>query len=105
MLGHLQKILFLQKNKIRSNSLLKINCTINAVSQKRNATNLNKVSDFPAEVDAVVIGGGSVGCSTILHLSQLFKGNVVLLEKFQITSGTTWHTAGIYLYNCTECSF
>nr|XP_009857807.1 sarcosine dehydrogenase, mitochondrial-like isoform X1 [Ciona intestinalis] len=50
---------------------------------------------IPTEADVVVIGAGSVGCSTAYHLSKLGAGKVVMLEKSQITSGTTWHTAGI----------
>nr|XP_039249163.1 sarcosine dehydrogenase, mitochondrial-like [Styela clava] len=51
--------------------------------------------EFPTEADVVVIGGGSIGCSTAYHLSKLTKGNIVLLEKDKLTSGTTWHTAGL----------
>lgn len=50
----------------------------------------------PTEADAVVIGGGSIGCSTLYHLTKLGVNNVVLLERDQLTAGTTWHTAGIY---------
>ncbi|XP_076800239.1 sarcosine dehydrogenase, mitochondrial-like [Clavelina lepadiformis] len=50
---------------------------------------------LPSEADVVVIGAGSVGCSTAYHLSKLYGSKVVLLEKDKITSGTTWHTAGI----------
>ena len=49
---------------------------------------------LPNEVDAVIVGGGSVGCSLAYHLAKLNNGNVVLLERNRITSGTTWHTAG-----------
>jgi len=49
---------------------------------------------LPGEADVVVIGGGSLGCSTAYHLAKMGAGNVVLLEKHKLTSGTTWHTAG-----------
>ena len=49
---------------------------------------------LPEEADVVVIGGGSVGCSTAYHLAKMGAGKVVLLEKHKLTSGTTWHTAG-----------
>ena len=35
-----------------------------------------------------------IGCSTLYHLAKMGVTNVVLLEKDQITAGTTWHTAG-----------
>lgn len=49
----------------------------------------------PPEADVVVIGGGSIGCSTLYHLTKLGVNNVVLLERDQLTAGTTWHTAGL----------
>ena len=42
----------------------------------------------------VVIGGGVVGCSIAWHLAQRDLGEVVLLERDRIGSGTTWHSAG-----------
>ncbi|XP_039268974.2 sarcosine dehydrogenase, mitochondrial-like isoform X2 [Styela clava] len=55
--------------------------------------NVNK--SLPDSADVVVIGGGSVGCSTAYHLAKLKAGKVVLIEKDRLTSGTTWHTGGI----------
>ena len=43
----------------------------------------------------VVIGGGIVGCSVAYHLTKLGWDDVVLVEKAQLTSGTTWHAAGL----------
>ena len=40
-------------------------------------------------------GGGSIGCQTAYHLAKRGLKNVVLLEKDQLTAGTTWHTAGL----------
>lgn len=48
----------------------------------------------PRSADAVVIGGGSLGCQTIYHLAKMGMTNVVLLERDRLTAGTTWHTAG-----------
>lgn len=48
-----------------------------------------------AEADVVIIGGGSVGASTLYHLTKLGVQNAVLLERDQLTSGTTWHSAGL----------
>ena len=44
---------------------------------------------------AVVIGGGVIGCSILYHLVKLGWTDVVLLERKQLTSGTTWHAAGL----------
>ena len=43
----------------------------------------------------VIIGGGSVGASTLYHLTKLGINKAVLLERAQLTSGTTWHSAGL----------
>jgi 4-methylaminobutanoate oxidase (formaldehyde-forming) len=43
----------------------------------------------------VIIGGGVIGCSVAYHLGKLGWSDVVLLERKQLTSGTTWHAAGL----------
>ena len=43
----------------------------------------------------LISGGGSIGCNTLYHLTKLGMKNVVLLERNRLTSGTTWHTAGL----------
>lgn len=50
--------------------------------------------DLPASSKVVVIGGGIVGCSTAYHLAKLGV-EVVLLERRKLTSGTTFHAAGL----------
>ena len=51
--------------------------------------------DLPTHARIVIIGGGVIGCSVAYHLTQLGWRDVVLLERKQLTSGTTWHAAGL----------
>ena len=50
---------------------------------------------LPARADVVIIGGGIVGCSIAYHLTRLGITDVLLLERRQLTCGTTWHAAGL----------
>lgn len=50
---------------------------------------------FPSQARVVVIGGGIVGTSVAYHLTERGWRDVVLLERKQLTSGTTWHAAGL----------
>src|SRR3984885_8353843 len=43
----------------------------------------------------VVVGGGIIGCSVAYHLAHMGVKDVVLLERDRLTSGTTWHAAGL----------
>ncbi len=47
-----------------------------------------------SHAQVVVIGGGVVGCSVIYHLTRLGLQDVVLIERSELTSGSTWHAAG-----------
>ncbi|WP_415714638.1 GcvT family protein [Roseibium sp.] len=49
----------------------------------------------PSKARVVIIGGGVVGCSVAYHLVKKGWSDVVLLERKQLTSGTTWHAAGL----------
>jgi 4-methylaminobutanoate oxidase (formaldehyde-forming) len=50
---------------------------------------------LPDQARVVIIGGGIVGCSIAYHLTKLGWDDVVLLERKQLTCGTTWHAAGL----------
>ena len=52
-------------------------------------------SKFPEHAKVVIIGGGVIGCSTAYHLAKLGWKDIVLLERAQLTAGTTWHAAGL----------
>lgn len=50
---------------------------------------------IPSSARVVIVGGGVIGCSVAYHLAQIGWSDVVLLERKQLTSGTTWHAAGL----------
>lgn len=58
------------------------------------------MSDFPTTARVVIIGGGVVGTSTLYHLAKAGWKDCVLLEKNELTAGSTWHAAG----NCPNFS-
>ena len=53
------------------------------------------LAGLPDRAEIVVIGGGIIGCSTAYHLARDHKADVLLLEQGQLTSGSTWHAAGL----------
>ncbi len=58
------------------------------------------MSDFPTSARVVIIGGGAVGVSALYHLAKAGWTDCVLLEKNELTAGSTWHAAG----NCPSFS-
>lgn len=50
---------------------------------------------FPTQARVVIVGGGVIGCSVAYHLTKLGWKEVVLLERKELTCGTTWHAAGL----------
>mgnify|MGYP001799576102 CR=1 FL=1 len=58
------------------------------------------MSDFPTTARVVIIGGGAVGVSSLYHLAKMGWTDCVLLEKNELTAGSTWHAAG----NCPNFS-
>jgi len=53
------------------------------------------MKELPQSTKVVVIGGGIAGCSCAYHIAKFGWKDVVLLERDQLTSGTTWHAAGL----------
>ena len=53
------------------------------------------MAELPKQANVVIIGGGVIGCSIAYHLAKMGWSDVVLLERQQLTSGTTWHAAGL----------
>jgi glycine/D-amino acid oxidase-like deaminating enzyme len=56
---------------------------------------VNDAQELPARARVVVVGGGVAGCSTAYHLAKRGWTDVVLVERKRLTSGTTWHAAGL----------
>ncbi len=53
------------------------------------------MQSIPSHARVVIIGGGIVGCSVAYHLAKRGCSDVLLLERQQLTCGTTWHAAGL----------
>src|SRR5271167_3302465 len=51
--------------------------------------------DLPRRARVIIVGGGVIGCSVAYHLTKLKWSDVLLLERKQLTGGTTWHAAGL----------
>src|SRR5882757_11240077 len=50
---------------------------------------------LPSRARVVIVGGGVIGCSVAYHLTKMGWSDIVLLERKQLTCGTTWHAAGL----------
>lgn len=53
------------------------------------------MADLPSSAQAVIIGGGVGGCSIAYHLTHMGWKEVVIIERHELTSGSTWHSAGL----------
>ncbi len=67
---------------------------INPAAARAEAASPSASGDLPGRAQYVVVGGGVIGTSIAYHLALLGATDVVLLERKQLTSGTTWHAAG-----------
>lgn len=54
---------------------------------------MTELRKLPSHASVIVIGGGVMGCSVLYHLAKLGVSDAILLERNQLTSGTTWHSA------------
>ena len=61
-------------------------------SNRKDAANVTPT--FLAQVQTVIIGGGSLGCNIAYHLTKLGMTDVVVLGRDKLTSGTAWHATG-----------
>src|SRR5688572_33003286 len=53
------------------------------------------MTTLPTSARVIIIGGGIIGCSTAYHLAKLGWKDVLLIERHKLTSGSTWHAAGL----------
>jgi glycine cleavage system aminomethyltransferase T/glycine/D-amino acid oxidase-like deaminating enzyme len=67
---------------------------INPAAARAEDATSRQSGDLPSRAQYVVVGGGVVGTSIAYHFALLGASDVVLLERKQLTSGTTWHAAG-----------
>src|SRR5690606_2517902 len=61
----------------------------------KGAVRQGRIRIMKSNARAVVIGGGVVGVSTLYHLAKKGWSDVVLIERKELTSGSTWHAAGL----------
>lgn len=80
--------------------LTSVTKTIKPISIRQSVTTS---VDLPQQVDAVIIGGGIIGCSILYQLSK--RGvRALLIERGKLTCGTTFHTAGL-VWSLRPCRF
>src|SRR4030043_1109701 len=53
------------------------------------------MAELPTHAQVVIIGGGVGGCSIAYHLTKMGWKDVVILERHELTAGSTWHSAGL----------
>ena len=75
--------------------LLRKHHQLNEKSKYYSTSHNVSCNNIPKSANVVIIGGGIIGNSIAYHLGKLGIKDIVLLEQNQITSGTTWHAAGL----------
>ena len=60
--------------------------------------------EIPTHAEVVIIGGGIMGCGLAYHLPKEGINDVVLFEKAELTSGSTWHAAGQITHSTSSYS-
>ncbi|XP_077988921.1 dimethylglycine dehydrogenase, mitochondrial-like [Glandiceps talaboti] len=86
---------YFQQARLTTSALQRFSTTSNNSNENGNGR-LNKRPGDTA--DTLIIGGGCVGVSTAYHLAKAGMKDVVLLEKSELTAGSTWHAAGLAAY-------
>lgn len=72
------------------------NSSLNSLNSSSSLNNLeSSLLSLPSSSKVCIIGGGVIGCSVAYHLSKLGWKDIVLLERGQLSCGTTWHAAGL----------
>jgi len=64
----------------------------------------NQSRSLPAQARVVIVGGGVMGCGLAYHLAKEGETDVILLEKAELTSGSTWHAAGQITHSTSSFS-
>lgn len=67
-------------------------------AQHHRVLSTGETKQWTDSVDTVIVGGGVVGVSIAYHLAKAGRKDVLLLEKTQLTAGSTWHAAGLVTY-------
>jgi len=68
---------------------------VTPIRPNRRSTLCDVTADLPDRARVVIIGGGVIGCSVAYHLGHAGWSDVLLIERDRLTSGTTWHAAGL----------
>jgi glycine/D-amino acid oxidase-like deaminating enzyme len=86
----------LARHICRGSNLLRYTTVLRSNPRSRNSSRFFSSRDnIPGKANVVIVGGGIIGTSVAYHLAALGVEDVLLLERNRLTSGTTWHAAGL----------